>query len=58
MWSADSKSLLFVRDDALYLIPRIGALPVEVAGPLLRPRAWGGYYGELDWTSQFAWSAS
>ena len=58
IWSSNSASLMFVANDALFLIPRRGTTPVEVAGPLFTPGAWGGYYGELDWRSQFAWSAS
>jgi hypothetical protein len=57
-WSSDSKSLMFVKNDALFLIAHLGSSPVEIAGPLFTPGGWGGYYGELDWGAQFAWSAS
>ena len=59
IWSADSKSLLFVRNDELFLIPRLGARPIEVAGPLFNPKGWWtSYYGEIDWNAEFAWSGS
>lgn len=56
IWSSSSTSLLYVDNDALYLIAHRGASPVEVAGPLFAPGAWTAYYGEVDWNSQFAWS--
>jgi dipeptidyl aminopeptidase/acylaminoacyl peptidase len=58
VWSENSRSLLFVDDDALYLIAQPGAAPVEVAGPLFSPGSWSGYFGEIAWTRQFAWSQS
>lgn len=61
MWSASSTSLLYVDHDALYLIAHPGTGhpgtgPVEIAGPLFVPSDWTSYYGEVDWSSQFAWS--
>lgn len=56
-WSADGKSLLYVANDALWLIPSIGTKPVKVAGPLFPPRAWPSYYGKVAWADQFAWSS-
>jgi hypothetical protein len=58
VWSENSQSLLFVDDDALYLIAQTGYAPVEVAGPLFSPGSWSGYFGEIAWTTQFAWSQS
>ena len=58
LWSEDSQSLLFVDDDALYLIAQPGSAPVEVAGPLFSPGSWSGYFGEIAWTTQFGWSQS
>ncbi len=55
-WSRDGKSLLFVKDDFLWLLPRVDAKPVRVAGPLFPPDAWPSYYGQVDWSQQFAWS--
>ena len=57
-WSADGKSLLYVAGDALWLIPRTGAKPEKIAGPLFPSSAWPSYYGQIDWTNQFAWSHS
>lgn len=56
VWSADSQSLLYVDHDDLYLIAHVGAAPVEVAGPLFAPGSWPGYFGDIAWTKQFAWS--
>lgn len=56
VWSASSKSLLYVDDNALYLIARHGSTPVEVAGPLFAPGVWQGYFGAIAWRSEFAWS--
>jgi hypothetical protein len=56
IWSANSQSLLYVDDDALYLIAHVGSAPVEVAGPLFAPNSWTAYYGQIAWTRQFAWS--
>lgn len=54
-WSQDGRSILFVRDDGLWLIPRLGAKPVEVASPFFGPQHWPSYYGQIGWTLQFAW---
>jgi hypothetical protein len=37
------------------LLPRLGGRPVRVAGPLFWPNHWPNYYGQVDWTDQFAW---
>lgn len=55
VWSADGRSLLFVAGDVLWLLPRLDARPVRVAGPLFWPGRWPNYYGEVDWADQFAW---
>ncbi len=54
-WSADGTSLLYVARDALWLLPRLGGQPVQVAGPLFPPGNWPSYYGQVNWVSQFAW---
>ena len=56
LWSANSQSLLYVDHDALYLLAHVGAAPVEVAGPLFASGSWPGYFGDIAWTKQFAWS--
>jgi hypothetical protein len=55
VWSRNGKSLLYVGDDALWLIARVGQRPVRVTGPLFPTGHWPSYYGQIDWTSQFAW---
>lgn len=57
VWSDDSSSLLYVAGDALWLIPKIGAKPEKIAGPLYPPNAWPSYYGRVGWSSEFAWAA-
>jgi len=54
-WSANSKSLLYVADDALWLLPTLTSKPIRVASPLFTPGDWSSFYGEINWTSQFAW---
>jgi WD40-like Beta Propeller Repeat len=55
VWSADGRSVLFVARDGLWLLPRPAARPVRIAAPLFSPRGWPSYYGQVDWTGQFAW---
>jgi hypothetical protein len=63
VWSSDSKSLMFVRNDDFFPVAKRGSKPIEVAGPLFHPTAWWGnssqiaYYGEIDWDTEFARSA-
>ena len=57
VWSDDSGSVLYVAGDALWLIPKIGAEPEKIAGPLYPPNAWPSYYGEIGWSSQFTWAS-
>ncbi|HYA69450.1 MAG TPA: hypothetical protein VED63_12025, partial [Acidimicrobiales bacterium] len=55
---AKAGGMLFVRDDALWLLPPSAAAgpAVRVAGPLFSGASPGGYYGQVDWPSMFAWS--
>lgn len=55
VWSDDSGSVLYVAGDALWLIPKLGAGPEKIAGPLYPPNAWPSYYGQVGWSGQFAW---
>lgn len=55
VWSSDGRSLLFVRDDALWLLPRLGGRPVRVAAPLFGAGVWPNYDGKVGWSAQFAW---
>jgi hypothetical protein len=49
-------SLVFVRDDSLWLLSRPGIAPIRVAGPLLASAAPSGYYGLVDWAALLSWS--
>lgn len=55
VWSSDGRSLLFAKDDALWLLPRAAAKPVRVAGPLYGTGAWPNSMGSVPWSAQFAW---
>lgn len=54
IWSADGKSLLYVKGDAIWLLPQLYGKPVRIATPLFRG-AWPSYYGQMAWPAQFAW---
>jgi hypothetical protein len=62
-WSTDGTSLLYVARNALWLAPAAGGAPREVATPLFAPAQWVhqdtgdsiSFYGQIDWTGQFAW---
>jgi hypothetical protein len=55
-WSTDGRSLIYVANDAVWLISHLGAAPVEIASPLLVPTDWGARFGVVHWTSDLAWS--
>jgi TolB protein len=54
-WSKDGHSVLFVANDSLWLLPQLNARPTRIAGPLFRPSFWPSYYGQVNWSDQFAW---
>jgi dipeptidyl aminopeptidase/acylaminoacyl peptidase len=54
-WAADGRSLLYVAQDGLWLLPSLSGRPVQVAGPLFPPGNWPAFYGQVRWLSQFAW---
>jgi hypothetical protein len=56
--SANSKSLMYVDNDGLWLLKSPKAQPVEIAGPLLPPNNWNPFYAQVLWTGLFAWSHS
>jgi WD40 repeat protein len=58
VWSADGRSLLYVADDALWLLPSLSGKPLRIAAPLFSPGAWPSFYGEVGWSGQFAWSTA
>jgi hypothetical protein len=55
-WSQSGRSILYVRNNALWLVGANGQRAARrIAGPLFAGR-WPTYYGYIDWTDQFAWS--
>ena len=56
-WSANNRSLLYVRSDALWLLPSLTGKPVRIAAPLFPPNNWPQYYAEIAWSGQFTWSS-
>lgn len=55
--SRDGKSLLYVRDDALWLLPSLNGTAARIATPLFPAHNWPQYYAQIAWSDQFAWSA-
>lgn len=55
-WPANNHSLLYVRSDALWLLPSLTGKPTRIAAPLFPPNNWPQYYAEIAWSGQFAWS--
>jgi hypothetical protein len=62
-WSTNGRQLLYVSNDGLWLAP-LGGKPTEIEYPLFPPQQWKSvgtnglsYYGQIDWTGQFNWSA-
>ncbi len=55
MWSRGGHHLLYVRDNALWLVNVRGGAPVRLAGPLLPQWAPFGYYGRMGWSQMLAW---
>ena len=58
VWSANGRGLLYEARDALWLLPSPGAAPVRIAAPLFTPGRWPSYYGQVDWSGQFAWTGA
>ena len=57
-WARNGRSLLYVRDDALWLLPTLDSKPVRIASPLFVSHRWPGYYAQIAWASQFAWTSN
>jgi len=55
-WSADGRHLLFLRDNALWLLSTASGAPVRIVGPFPQAPDLFGYYGHVAWSSLFAWS--
>jgi hypothetical protein len=56
VFSERDTGLVFVKDQALWLLPGPSSHPVEIAGPLQRPPA-PYVFGYIDWPDEFAWWA-
>jgi dipeptidyl aminopeptidase/acylaminoacyl peptidase len=56
-WSRDGMSLLYVRGNALWLLPTLTGKPARIAEPLFQPNKWPQYYGQVSWSTQFAWAS-
>jgi WD40-like Beta Propeller Repeat len=57
VWSSDGRSLLFVKDDALWLLSALDTKPVRVAAPLFGSGIWPNSMGKVPWSAQFAWQS-
>lgn len=55
-WSTNGDSLIYAADDGIWLLPSLTGQPVRIATPLFPHEAWPTYYGQVRWSSQFAWS--
>ena len=55
--SRDDQGLLYVRDDALWLLPKLSGRPIRIAAPLFPLHNWPQYYAQVAWSAQYAWSA-
>jgi dipeptidyl aminopeptidase/acylaminoacyl peptidase len=55
LWSASGKSLLYVDDDGVWLLPTLDAKPARIATPLFAPSSWPSYFGQIAWPSQLSW---
>jgi hypothetical protein len=57
LWSADGRSLVYFARDAIWLLPRLGGIPVRIAGPVFFAKRWPAFYGQMAWPSEIAWSS-
>ncbi len=55
-WAGDGRHVLFVRDDALWLIDTRSGLPARVLGPFPGTPDYLGFYGHVSWPVQWAWN--
>jgi hypothetical protein len=56
VFSERGAGLVFVKNQALWLLPGPSGQPVEIAGPLRRPPA-PYVFGYINWPDEFAWWA-
>lgn len=57
-WSGDGKHLLYIRNDALWLINANGGAPVKIVGPFPGTPNYFGFYGHPDLPIALDWSRS
>ena len=55
LWSPDGKSLVYLADDGVWLLPSLDAKPVQIATPLFTPSNWPSYFGQIAWSAQMSW---
>jgi WD40-like Beta Propeller Repeat len=55
-WSGDGHHLLYIRDDALWLIDTHGGAPSRIVGPFPGTPDLFGYYGHASWPIVTAWN--
>lgn len=55
-WSGDGRRLLFIRDNALWLIATRGGPPARIVGPFPGTPDLFGFYGAPSWPITFAWN--
>jgi hypothetical protein len=53
-WSRDGSHLLYIRDDAVWLIGMNGTAPARIAGPFTTKPEYFGYYGQVSWPHYIA----
>lgn len=54
-WSRDGAHLLYLRDNAVWLIGANGVAPTRIVGPFPGPFDLSGYYGHVSWSGVLAW---
>lgn len=55
-WSADGRHVLYVRDNALWLIDVRGGPPTRIVGPFPQSPAQLWYYGHISWSDVYIWN--
>jgi dipeptidyl aminopeptidase/acylaminoacyl peptidase len=55
-WSADGHHLLYIRDDALWLVATHGGAPARIVGPFPGTPDLFGFYGHASWPIVTAWN--
>lgn len=54
-WSRDGTRLLYLRDNAVWLIGADGGAPQQIVGPLPNPPDGASTYGHVSWERSVAW---